>query len=300
MPHVYRELAPARALSPYVECYWRATSESAPGFRPREPLVPDLRIELIFNAGLPWRWFEAGAEASRPAAALTCIGMRGSSLAIEQPGRLDHFAIRFRPAGLARFLTLPLGDLTQRCWNLRDLWNDGARELEERLADARDDAACVAAADTFLQQRLAPARRDSQLALHAARLLSASHGQVSIERVASGHGVSYKRLERAFARHVGLSPKHFARVARVQRALELATSGAGLARLAAECGYADQAHFSREFSRLIGLTPRAFLAARFAVFETMASSGSVGVRPEHVAPSKTFKTPGADRSSQRS
>jgi AraC-like DNA-binding protein len=281
MPHVYRELAPARALRPYVECYWRATSASAPGFRPREPLVPDLRIELIFNAGLPWRWFEAGADASRPAAALTCIGMRGSSLAIEQPGRLDHFAIRFRPAGLARFLTVPLGDLTQRCWNLRELWNDGARELEERLAEARDEAACVAAADTFLQQRLAPARGDSQLALHAARLLSTSHGQLSIERLASGHGVSYKRLERAFARDVGLSPKHFARVARVQRALELATTWrAGLARLAAECGYADQAHFSREFSRLVGLTPRAFLAARFAVFETMANSGSVGVRSE--------------------
>jgi AraC-like DNA-binding protein len=301
MPHVYRELAPARALNPYVECYWRATSASAPGFRPREPLVPDLRIELIFNAGLAWRWFEAGAEASRPAAVLTCIGMRGSSLAIEQPGRLDHFAIRFRPAGLARFLTVPLGELTQRCWNLRELWNDGARELEERLGEAHDDAACVAAADTFLQQRLAPARRDSQLALHAARLLSASHGQLSIERLASGHGVSYKRLERAFARDVGLSPKHFARVARVQRALELATtSRAGLARLAAACGYADQAHFSREFSRLIGLTPRAFLAARFAVFETMANSGSVGVRPEYAASSKTFKTPGAERSSQRS
>jgi len=90
----------------------------------------------------------------------------------------------------------------------------------------------------------------AQLARHAARLLSASHGGLSIERLAASHGVSYKRLERVFARDVGLSPKHFARVARVQRALELRTlrPGVALAALAVHSGYADQAHFSREFS----------------------------------------------------
>lgn len=293
MQHLYRELTPAPALRPYIECYWRATSAGAPGFRPQEPLVPDLRIELIFNAGAAWHWFEAPAEPSQRAAALSCIGMRGSSLAIQQPGQLNHFAIRFRPAGLASFVRVPLGELTQRCWDMRELWSGGARELEERLAEARDDAGRVATADAFLLQRLARDRRDAQLARHAARLLSASHGDLPIERLAASHGVSYKRLERVFARDVGLTPKHFARVARVQHALELwaLEPGAALARLAAHSGYADQAHFSREFSRLIGVSPRAFLAANFAVFETMAKSGSIGLRPEDPALSKTFKTP---------
>jgi len=293
MQHLYRELEPAPALRPYVECYWRATSVAAPGFRPREPLVPDLRIELIFNAGAAWHWFEAPVEPSQRAAVLSCIGMRGSSLAIQQPGRLDHFAIRFRPAGLASFVQVPLGELTQRCWDMRELWMAGAQELEQRLAEAGDDAARVAAADAFLLRRLARDGRDAELARHAAQLLSASHGGLSIERLAAGHGVSYKRLERVFARDVGLSPKHFARVARVQRALELSTlrPGMALAELAAHSGYADQAHFGREFSRLIGISPRAFFAADFAVFETMAKSGSIGLRPEDAVLSKTFKTP---------
>lgn len=128
-------------------------------------------------------------------------------------------------------------------------------------------------------------------------MLSGSYGQLSIERLAASHGVGYKQLERSFARDVGLTPKHFARVARVQRALELATSlpGASLARLAVDSGYADQAHFTREFSRLIGVAPRAFFGARFAVFETMAQSGSVGLRPEVPELSKTFKTSVTDR-----
>lgn len=293
MQHAYRELDPAPALRPYVECYWRATSAGEPGFRSREPLVPDLRIEVIFNAGAAWHWFDGEAEASRAAVALTCIGMRGRALAIQQPGRLDHFAIRFRPAGLAAFVRVPLGELTQRCWDMRELWMDGAREFEERMADARDDAERVAAADAFLLRRLSHDGR-AHLARRAVRLLSASHGQLSIERLAANHGVSYKQLERVFARDVGLSPKHFARVARVQRALELATTqpGASLAQLAAHSGYADQAHLSREFARLIGVSPRAFFAARFAVFETMARSGSVALRPGGEGLSKTFKTPG--------
>jgi AraC-like DNA-binding protein len=285
MAHSYRELAPAPALRSYVECYWSATSLGAPGFQPREPLVPDLRVELIFNAGAAWHWFEAGAASSQRAAALTCIGMRGSALDIQQPGRLDHFAIRFRPAGLARFVPVPLSELTQRCWDVHEVWSDGAREFEQRIAEARDDAARVAVADAFLLQQLRRDLRDAQPALGMARLLAASHGQLSIERLAHSHGVSYKRLERVFARDVGLSPKHFARVARVQRALELATMrrGTTLAELAAESGYADQAHLSREFSRLIGTSPRAFLAARFAVFETMVKSGSVALRPDDAA-----------------
>ena len=282
MAHSYREFAPAPALRPYVECYWSASSVGDPGFQPREPLVPDLRIELIFNAGAAWRWFEAGAAVSQRAESLTCIGMRGSALEIQQPGRLDHFAIRFRPAGLAPFVPVSLGELTQRCWNVHDLWSDGAREFEQRIAEVRDDDARVAVADAFLLQQLKRDLRDAQSALNMARMLSASHGQMSIEWLAQSHGVSYKRLERVFARDVGLSPKHFARVARLQRALELATMqrGTTLAWLAAESGYADQAHLTREFSRLMGATPRAFLAARFAVFDTMVKSGSVGPRPD--------------------
>jgi AraC-like DNA-binding protein len=185
---------------------------------------------------------------------------------------------------------------------MRELWAHGACELEQRLAEAPSDAARVAQADAFLLRRLARSTRDPQLSLRAAQLLSASYGQLTIERLATSHGLSYRRLERAFARDVGLSPKHFARVVRVQRALELSTvqRGTTLAQLAADSGYADQAHFSREFSRLIGVSPGLFFAARFAVFETMAKSGSVGPRAEDTALSKTFKTRERARNMQRS
>lgn len=67
-----------------------------------------------------------------------------------------------------------------------------------------------------------------------------------------------RSLARRFAALVGLSPKRFARVRRCQRLLRVA-AGAGAApdwaRLAAECGYHDQAHLIHEFRELAGSTP---------------------------------------------
>jgi AraC-like DNA-binding protein len=278
--HQYRELAPAPALRPFVECYWRATSHGQPAFRPIELLVPDLRVEVIFNPGEPWLWSDQRTDRSERAAVMTCIGMRGRALAIQQPGRLDHFAVRFRPGGLAAFSSEPLSDLSQRCLDLSGLWPRAA-ELAEQLYAARTDQNRVQLMDAYLLGRLPEVRTDLRCAMRAARELSQAHGRLPIIELAERNGLHYKRLERLFARHIGLSPKHFARVARLQHVLDVATAQPtlGLSAIAAVGGYSDQAHFNRDFRALIGRTPRDFFTERFAVFETMARSRSLDLKP---------------------
>jgi AraC-like DNA-binding protein len=105
-----------------------------------------------------------------------------------------------------------------------------------------------------------------------------SDGAAPIAGVARAHGLGYKRLERIFLRQVGLTPKHVARIARLQRALGAASPPVALADLAARAGYADQAHLTRDFAQPIGLPPGAFFAERFAVYETMKASGAIGRR----------------------
>jgi AraC-like DNA-binding protein len=278
--HDYRELPAAPVLRAYVECYWEAQSSGAPGFNPVEPLIPDLRVELIFNAGEAYSWAGAASEEPVAAPSFACIGMRGRSLSIRQPGRLKHFAIRFRPGGLPAFARLRLGLLTQRCVDAHELWSGAARELADRLGDASSTRERVRAADAFLSSRLSTQAEHSALARSAASVLAARGGRIDIAAVAASHGVSYKQLERVFERDVGLSPKHFARVARLQRALTSAVRDQELrlASVAAEAGYADQAHLTRDFRALIGRSPRAFFRERFAVFETLKASGSLALK----------------------
>jgi methylphosphotriester-DNA--protein-cysteine methyltransferase len=74
--------------------------------------------------------------------------------------------------------------------------------------------------------------------------------------------LSERQLRRRFEHAVGYGPATLARVQRFQRFLAHAqrTPTAPLARLAADAGYADQAHLARECRRLAGLPPRALLA----------------------------------------
>ena len=80
--------------------------------------------------------------------------------------------------------------------------------------------------------------------------------------VAERVGLSTRQLRRALLAEVGLGPKTFQRIGRLQRFLALARSGRadGLAELAAHSGYADQPHLSREARALSGLTPVELLA----------------------------------------
>jgi AraC-like DNA-binding protein len=281
LAHRYRELLPARPLQPYVECYWEATSEGATGFEPIELLVPDLRVELIVNAGEPYAWSADAQSEPKNSPRFGCIGMRGRALAIQQPGRLKHFAVRFRPGGLSAFTRVPLSQLTQVVSEVDALWGRHSAELEQRILDATTSSERVLAADRFLLSRLPRLQERSELSRRCATALVNSGGLAPIAEVARQHRIGYKQLERAFARDVGLSPKHFAKIARLQRTLEIAVRNPdiSLTLLACEVGYADQAHMTREFAALIGRSPRAFFAERFAVFETMKASGSVGLKP---------------------
>jgi len=92
-------------------------------------------------------------------------------------------------------------------------------------------------------------------------------GDRSILRVADvcdASGLDERALQRAFRACVGVSPKWVIQRYRLHEAAAQLRSSAPpeLAALAASLGYADQAHFSRDFKRMVGETPGAFAGRR--------------------------------------
>jgi AraC-like DNA-binding protein len=101
------------------------------------------------------------------------------------------------------------------------------------------------------------------LAAHAARMLRRP-GALA-EGVAERLDVSERQLRRRCQAAVGYGPATLRRVLRFRRFVSWADAGApggDLATIAAELGYADQAHLTRECTRLAGQTPTALIAAR--------------------------------------
>ena len=106
---------------------------------------------------------------------------------------------------------------------------------------------------------------------HIARLLAKTGGKVSISRLADRAGISARQLQRRFLRDVGVTPKFYGRLTRFDAALAVRNRQPNQtwALIAAEAGYADEAHLSREARALCGMTPQTF-AEKMEAISTLA------------------------------
>jgi AraC-like DNA-binding protein len=108
------------------------------------------------------------------------------------------------------------------------------------------------------------AARDGALANRMVDLLEAGTVARSPAGLARQLHVSERSLQRLAARFVGMPPQLLLRRRRLQEAAERmrADPAADLGALAAELGFADQSHLTREFRSVLGATPRGYGRAR--------------------------------------
>lgn len=235
----YREFAPGEDANRLVECYW-VLEGNASGV---QRVVPDGRAELILNLAQPFEALEGGAWKPQPRCFLA--GQLTGPLMLRATGPASIIGVRFRPGGVGQLLGMPVPELTGRTIAVEDL---GLRGLDKISALPEVESSLLrherGVADPMIDE--------------AARLLSLLP---DVAAAASSIGVSTRQLERRFKTRVGMSPKHFARIARFQRVFRaVEDGGAGWVDAAAECGYYDQAHLIRDFRDLAGEAPAHLLA----------------------------------------
>lgn len=152
-----------------------------------------------------------------------------------------------------------------------DVLGRRAATLPERAAAARDWSEMFATvADYLMQARL---RRDGATVrpevAHAWYLLERTLGRIPVGELANRVGLSARHLSTLFRQEVGRSPKTVSRLMRFQHASARIAGSAreygrvDLAAIAADTGYCDQAHLTREFTRFAGVPPRSWLAEEF-------------------------------------
>ncbi|HJV60789.1 MAG TPA: AraC family transcriptional regulator, partial [Albitalea sp.] len=80
-------------------------------------------------------------------------------------------------------------------------------------------------------------------------------GEQTVSGLARRCGVSRERVHRVLKQWLGMAPADYLRAVRLQRARQMVLAGKPAASVAAECGFSDQAHFTRWFRRSFGYTP---------------------------------------------
>jgi AraC-like DNA-binding protein len=208
----------------------------------------------LLDSGEPGR---AGARLESFAA-----GPTDSPLTTEHSGISSGVEVSLTPLGAGAFLDLPLDELARRQIAVDELLGADGRRLLERLHDAASWERRFAILDAVIaarQRRGWP--HDAGIAWAWARLY-ATGGRVSISALAAELAWSGRAFGERFRERIGMTPKRAARIIRFEHAAErLAREPQhGLAGLAYVCGYADQAHLTREFRALAGVTPSDFVA----------------------------------------
>lgn len=249
-----RILAPSAWLAPFVREFMIVeTAEAVTRVRLPEPGLV-LGVRYRGSASLL-----DGAAARLPD--LTLTGMTDTARRMRTAAESGVILARFRPAGAARFFAHPLHELFGSTAPLVDLLPRGeAERLQAQVLEAADDRARVAVLESFLGERLR-AEEPDPIVRAAVEALSEAQGALPIRALARRLAISQDPLEKRFRRAVGTSPKQFASLLRLRRAIDGYQPGASLAQLALEAGYFDQSHFSRALRAATGQAPGQFLRA---------------------------------------
>lgn len=184
-------------------------------------------------------------------------GLFAGPVIITSTGRAECIQVNFTPLGAWRFFGLPMSELSARMVRLDDLGDPQMSTLKQRLADETDWERRLDMTERFVIERLRRSPPADPALGWAYRYMLANDGDVHIADIARKLDWSRKHLAQRFRVQFGLPPKAIARMVRFHAVLTMARSQGDpdWADIAAACGYADQAHLTRDFGEFAGTSP---------------------------------------------
>ncbi|MFI6482631.1 DUF6597 domain-containing transcriptional factor [Nonomuraea sp. NPDC050663] len=222
--------APSADLAPFVDRYWAVT------WHYREPyqqlIVPYPNVHLTFRDG--GAWIQG-----------VC---RGHQVRVLE-GRGGVFGVAFRPGGFRPFLGTSVSTITDR-----------VVPAAEILPGALPHPVTAATVEEWLRARLPEPDPRAERAAAVVALIAGTPEITRVDVLARRLDTGVREVQRLFADYVGIGPKWVIRRYRLHEVTERLARGMDLdwAGVAAELGYADQAHFTRDFKDMFGEPPTAY------------------------------------------
>jgi AraC-like DNA-binding protein len=237
----YEPRAVAPDLADRLVCSWTAEIKGT------HRLVPDGCVDLMWLDG----------------AGIILCGPDTGSWDFTLPPGTRSVGIRFRPGLVADLFRISLAELRNRRVGLADLTGDqAARTVTAQLEDSADPSARVAVLESVARDLRGRCDVEDPWAGTVGQALAGHSWRIS--ELAAETAMTERQLERRSHRFFGYGPATLRSILRLQRFMGLARRrpSAQLAELAAEAGYADQAHLSRECRSIGGQTPTELLAGQ--------------------------------------
>jgi AraC-like DNA-binding protein len=232
-------------LAPFVDYYWIVRWDLRGGPAYEQAVLPHPNVHLTFEP-----------EQAAIYGVVTRLYLR------KLEGQDITLGIRFRPGGFRPFWPDPVNRLTGQVVPAEKLLGPRAEQTRQVvLTDPGDDALAACAEELLTSIRPVRDPVAEQVASMVARIVE-DPGLRRVDQLAATLELPVRRLQRLFADYVGVSPKWVMRRARLHDAALRAEQGGPVdwGTLAADLGYSDQAHLTRDFTATIGEPPARYAA----------------------------------------
>jgi hypothetical protein len=257
----YAEHAPREKLRPWVRCVWAYEDPSPSDIVQRIP--PDGCAELIVHLATPYEERRANGRFVRQPSVIFA-GQMTKPIRLRASGPVACIGLRFEPDGAQPWFGKSMTDAT-----------DQRLDVSARLPAAADfkttdDVMNLLQDEVFAALTSAGWPSDRSLRADIARLRA---GKPPIERDATAR----RRMQRLYARQVGVSPQMLQSVFRFRRVFDKAAEpGAGnWLHVALDAGYFDQPQMAHDFQRFLGCTATQWAREQIELARAIASQPSV-------------------------
>jgi AraC-like DNA-binding protein len=231
---------PAPDLKAFVENFWIVAWD----LRGQEPHVqktlPYPCVHLVFDAGRT-----------------AIFGVMRGAFEYRQEGIGRVLGVRFRAGGFRGVLGGSVATITDRTIPLSSVYEFDVEAAEVSVLGAEGDAGMMQAAESLLRTRMPPADETTGVVGGIVERIEADRNINRVDELAAQVGMGERALQRLFSDYVGVSPKWVIRRFRLHDAASRLANAedVNLTYLAQELGYADQAHFTRDFKAIVGRSP---------------------------------------------
>ncbi|MDR8390803.1 helix-turn-helix domain-containing protein [Aliifodinibius sp. S!AR15-10] len=258
-----QEFSPGKDLRPYVEFFWEGQFNLSGTTTLYQKVVPNGFVELVIHPSDSHCHLPIGdGWSSSPD--YTIIGLYTRPYEVQFPHYVNVFGIRFKPEGIYNLFGIPASVFSEKYEDMELVLGREFKEYCERLRETPHVGQRLKLTTNFLLKKLEQNSAEITYLNRAAEMIRRSEGFNKIDDLPDKVYISQRQLEREFNKKIGITPKRYMRIARlneVHRKLE-EEQELELTKIAFDCGYADQAHFIRDFKSFMGVNPTLFTKNR--------------------------------------
>ena len=246
---MYKEDKPDILINPSVDAFWNIYNQEN---SVTEKIIPDGCSDIIIKLGLKGRSFEV--------LDVFAVGLMTSSIITSINRNEGYIGARLMPHILKGILNVDMSELKDGRVSINFVNKGLFTKLKDVFSKSSSYSQAAEIFKMLLSKEIYNVQASTNFPADIIQKLISCGGSLNIQAVAKNCGISLRRLERLFKKHVGASPKKYSRIIRFKRAYDFIKKSetSPASQNSIDFGYYDQSHFIKDFKEFSSSTPGSF------------------------------------------